>query len=518
MAQVTQFGEREESTIYFCNPHRLKMIFETPDSTDQMDGSLSHMRDYILMTKPKNVTFKWIAYPGVGEKINGTDGYTGCTGLVQSGRADLMTYLLHYPVDMVNVSQGQVFYEDRYGYIGSFPFAKFEPFNVAKIFSSFDTNSWIIIFSLLFIFRLLIFINFKLLLKYYPLKFQSIRRQNYTFRVLVHFIEKGRIEDNTVTLKAIWFLLTLFSFFSIYIFYGLTKTGSVMSKPPLIFEDYDHLIKQNIMPTLLSVNQELFTKPGSPEYKLWTWARANFAESELIVGTENRTEQIAKCAIETGNYKRVSFAISFLLNIIRTTMCDFMARGGKEGFQKVLGFLKSAYTSLQKEELRLKNSQFQVYIKYPKSMKSQMLQVVYSQNSPYQHHMQIQSVKLFEHGFIHRERKNLDDINIAKFVLTDFEFVFGSNKIDRHMKHICMQSSPVGEERSADQISVIPLVAMRTCFEVFLFSIFISSIYFIREWLIFLNLKSHLNNRPRSKDSAAMYGLKDTSFSPLEFG
>ena len=480
MAESLVSFEREEATVYICNPNKLPGFFETPHLTSEASGMFSHINDYYLqMSRPLNLSVKWIAYPGLGSRVNGSEAYTGCIGLIQKGMADGMIYLVEYPLNIVNLSQGHVFYDDRYGYMGSFPFAKFEPFNVAKIFSSFDTETWLAILFLLLIFRLLIYINFKFLLKYYPLEFQSVHRNHYSFRILAHFIEKGRIEDTTATLKATWILLTLFSFFSITIFGGLIKTGSVMSKPPLLFLNYQDLMKHNVKPTVFVDDRRVMAKPGTPEFKLWTWATSRFSERELVI-VNHEMDQFVKLAFETVSYQRVLFGISFLMKILLSTMCDFMARGGEQGYEPVFRFAQSSSSNPEVRKLKLKDKKFQGYIEYPQSLKPHMTQMIYSKNSPYAHFTRPVMAKLLEYGFVLRERNSLDETNVAS-ILMDLDSVFDGKKVDRQLKQACMQSIPVDEERDADQLSMIPLVALKTCFEVFFACTIISSIYFLHE-------------------------------------
>ena len=159
-----------------------------------------------------------------------------------------------------------------------------------------------------------------------------------------------------------------------------------------------------------------------------------------------------------------------------------MSRGGDEGLQRIVDVMQSMMLGPSSEKLKLNEKKLQVYIKYPKSMQSHLLQLIYSQNSPYAQMARRPMTKLMEYGFVLRERKRCDEQNIAS-VLVDQTLIFGE-KIDRGLRQACMQSIPVDEERDADQLSMVPLVAIRTCFTIFLICIYISSVFYIRERLM----------------------------------
>ena len=87
-------------------------------------------------------------------------------------------------------------------------------------------------------------------------------------------------------MKALWVLLTVFSFLSITIFSGLINTGLVLSETSLIFDSYEKMMERNITPTFYKIMtaEKSFSEAGqdSPEHKLWTWARERFSRDQMV--------------------------------------------------------------------------------------------------------------------------------------------------------------------------------------------------------------------------------------------
>ena len=85
-------------------------------------------------------------------------------------------------------------------------------------------------------------------MKYNSQKYKLVRWRNYTCRILAHFTGDGEIESNDDTMRVTYITLSLFSFLVLAVFRNLMKTGLVVPMPPLIFENYDDLIKYNVKP------------------------------------------------------------------------------------------------------------------------------------------------------------------------------------------------------------------------------------------------------------------------------
>ena len=110
-----------EKKTFFCSPAKVPMFLETEDGSSEVKGLFAPMMNLYLdvLAKKCNETIKFIAYPGFGDKGTNSNVFTGCFGQVQRGEADTIFSLVDYPMDMVNISQGHVLFDDRIGYIGA---------------------------------------------------------------------------------------------------------------------------------------------------------------------------------------------------------------------------------------------------------------------------------------------------------------------------------------------------------------------------------------------------------------
>ena len=464
--------------FYICNPVKVPLIWETRHLTDETSGKFKHLGGYIDFFKWPNFTSKWIAYPGIGERISQSDAFTGCIGQLQRGESDFMFYMKEYPSDIENVTQGHVTVEQAIGYIGSFHFAEFRPFTFENEFASFDLATWMTILSFLIFLRLFIAIKLRMMRRFYRRTARKIRRKDYTYRVLAHFSRKGEIESNTVTMKATWMVLSLFSFFMFTIFCNLMGTGLVMSKPPLIFENYDDLIKYNVKLTFakqLTVHHIFANaKAGTPEHKLWMWATKQASPDEMVLDTDFNT-LLAK-AIETANYQRVFVSMEAVLRMVRTSVCHSLASGDTQMYKKLLG-IANEIPGMNK----IKDNHYQTYIRYPKSLKPQMMQIIYSKYGTFNDQIHAQLRKIFERGFWRREETIISTSSMTS-VMIDERALFGQNKIDHDLEHDCMQSIPVVENKSADELSFVTFESLKTSLAILLGCILISSIFYLYEF------------------------------------
>lgn len=448
---------KDDSTIYICSPVEQRTLLETPHMTSKIYGVFAYLlEDYYEFVRIRNLTIRWIAYPGVGERIGNTDSYTGCIGLMQSGLAEGMLYPLEYPVDMENVTQGYLLMDDRKGFMGSFPLAKFKPFDFLGTFSSFNLLTWFIIFVLLFLFRFFMYIHLQLEKKFNP--HAKKRTRDAMFRIFSHFSGRGQIEmeeSEALSVKVLWILLTIFSFLCITIFSGLMNTGLVVSKPPLTFKSYEHLMKYNVKPSffdqLILHRHFIHAEPGTPEHKLMTWSQRRFQKDDLIVKV--RVLSLMEVTVETVNYERVLFAMESLLKVVRVTLCDLLARAHMKGIDN--------FKDLHPRIKDMKAFKFQSYIQYPPSLKTQVMQMIISKTNRFSDYFNSIVFRVRENGLLNKRYSQVTGTAIVH-PLGGAEF-WGS-KTDVELKETCLQSTLVPDNKSADELSVVTFASMQTCY------------------------------------------------------
>ena len=488
---------RENSTLYICSTTHVPKLFETPHMTDKAHGLFgSLVKDLIDVSYYYNVSFKWVAYPGIGERIGHSNAYSGCIGQVQSGQSDTAIYMIDYPSEIVNVTQGHVFFEETIGWIGAFPFVEYTPFNFAETFAAFDSTTWLIILALLILFRIFVGIKLKMLRKFYPPEERRIRRNNYTHRIVTHFTGNGEIESNTVTMKLTWMLLSLFSFFTICIFGGLMQTGLVLTKQPLIFESYDEMMARGIKPTFYEgvYGHTEFSKaePGTSEHKLWSWTTKRYNESVYLRKLADFGPGALRDGADVTNFRRIFFSATSLLTMWQIAVCDTMARGGKYGFEKLLPMQRGFVN----EEDMVQDSKWQVYTRRAKSIGSKLMQFVYNHKTPFVHIINPFLKRIVEHGiFTHALGTAITDYNVILSFLPD-KSMLGEEKIDFALKEACIESTIADHERNADELSFVTLNSMKSCFEILLIPVALALTFFAYEWAMMNIFKRKRRVRP----------------------
>ena len=455
------------------------MFVETRDKSSKVDGLFGgKINLYLnLVAKESNVTIKFMAYHGFGDKATDSDAYNGCFGRVQRGEAETIFAMVDYPMDIVNVSQGHVLFDDRIGFVGSFPQVKFEPYDFTCTIASFDVAIWMTIIAFLILFRIFIWIKLKLTVEFYSPQDKLLRRGDYTYRTLAHFTTDGEIESNDNTMKVTYITLTYFSFLVITMFSNLINTGLVVSRPPLIFENYDDLIKYNVRPSFMDQLYDFryfkYAKPGTEENKFWTWAVEKFSEKKIM--TVPDPGNFIHVAFGVANQKRVFFSSINIIRPLRWTMCNFLSRKEKD--------LKSATGALGALGVKdqLNGLSFQSYIRFGKNMKWMTKQIIFKKDSKHTQFIVNLIARVVEHGHIVYIREGIQKTNMVQQVV-NIDVILG--KVDpsrRIFTENCLSSQPQDVERTADEMSIVTFSSLRTFLKIMFACLFIAFLFLALE-------------------------------------
>ena len=459
--------------MLLCSPAKIPMFLETENGSFEAKGLFGALVNlYIKFTSKKyNTTIKFVAYPGFGDKETSSDAYSGCFGQVQRGEADSIFSLVDYPMNIVNISQGHVLFDDRIGYIGGYPQVEFQPYNFTGTFSSFSVPIWSVVIAFLVLFRILIWIKFKLTVKYYSPEQKKIRRRNYTYRILAHFTGDGEIESNDDTMRVTYITLSLFSFLVLAVFRNLMKTGLVVSMPPLIFENYDDLIKYDIIkPTFMDQLYDFryfkYAEAGTEEKKLWIWAVEKFGEEEIM--TVPTPLNFIDVGLQVANQKRVFFSSLDVLRASLSTMCKLLSRKeqGLKSAIKALGFK------------RLSKMSFQIYLRFGKNMKWMTKQLILSERSKYSNVFVQIKTRALEHGHIVYIRRGMEKTNLLEQFPVLNDLLGKADPLRRIVAEKCLSSQPQDEERTAHEMSVVTFYSLHALIKI-LFYLFIAAFFLL---------------------------------------
>ena len=262
-------------------------------------------------------------------------------------------------------------------------------------------------------------------------------------------------------MKALWMLLTVFSFLSITIFSGLINTGLVLSETPLIFDSYEKMMEKNVKPTFLKymspMKYFIRAREGTPEHKLWTWAKERFPLDHMLRDIDVDTAM--KNVIDGAYQKRVFFVLGIGAEVFRTSMCDTFAKAGETGFKKLSMFFPPEHRSLPWKR--------QVYIRYSDTLKTTMLQTVHSPKSRFTNALRSFLSRMREHGIVeHLVKKQFKENNFLAQLIP--KTLLDNQRTDFVLREACRQTIINDGERSVDEMSTVTLDCFKTCLQIFM--------------------------------------------------
>lgn len=404
----------EKIEFSICNPFKIDIFMETANYTSEMHGFLANFfNPYFDYIKSKNFSIKFIAYPGIGEEIDEFGHYSGCLGHLQSGEADIIIAEIDYPQPVENISQGYLLFDEKIGFSGSFPTPSVSKLTqVTSIFNTFSVKIWMVIFSTLVAFRFLVWLKVKV---------DKTRRRLFNSRsepsfsqMVIHFAGYGSIEDNGAFMKIIFFTLTIFSFIIMAIFNGLVNTDNVVIKPPRLFESFDDLMENNIVPIFINQSYEMLyfknSPVGSKQRNFWDWAvNQKFDEKAMIKNTETRA--IFEGSKDVMQYKSILVTGENIINALSASGCDFAGRD--------LDKIKTMAKTIGMDASFATTAQYQIYARYefePK-LKSLVLGKNAIENKKFAKILKDIYSKLMQHGHAVYGQNLVSNIKLVDLVM-----------------------------------------------------------------------------------------------------
>lgn len=483
--------EREPGNIYLCNPQSMQLILETQHMTGVVSGYYKDFADgfVTVVEQMTNASVKFIAYPGVGELTANSTRATGCFGLLQSGQVDLMTAPTDYPsIIGDNVTQGYILYDMRVGYLSSFPPLTYAPFQFIETFKSFGVFSWFVTLFVLLLMRLIILMKRKLIPNQSAQLLHFRRKQDDTYRVMVHLMNYGAIESKGCTMRVLFIVLTLFSFFTVMQYQNLIKTGLVVATPPKIFNTYEDLMRHGAKPVFLKAFSDYknfkFAPETSGEKKFWNWAVKRFGEDKLTI--EASASALIANSVRVGAHRIVVIAQEFILGWIRSTMCNVFTKSD----QKLGAMVKFYNESYHDLEVEANGFRHQIYFRYPPGLPTKVMQILVSLSTPYARFLKKFAAHMLEHGHIAYGYKTAVESDLADELVPG---AFGPSLLEKlSVKDECLQEKPVEDREIEDGSFAIDLNSLGSCVLMYtslnMFSLFV---------LIYETCRRSVTNRKR---------------------
>ena len=111
-----------EKNIVACAPIVLPFFLDL--TNNKVTGFFApYVNTYLeVIEKVLNATaLIHVSKTGLGERIGDSDSYDGCLGELQRGEADIIGQAMNYPLNIVNVSQGFIAFDEQVAFSGVFP-------------------------------------------------------------------------------------------------------------------------------------------------------------------------------------------------------------------------------------------------------------------------------------------------------------------------------------------------------------------------------------------------------------
>lgn len=299
---------------------------------------------------------------GIGDRINNSDFYNGCLGKMQSGQADIIASGMNYPLDVVNVSQGLIFLDEKTSFVGAFerPVAN-KPADFARSVYAFDWSVYLLIvvylimFTIFFRIRRIVIIRLfascsrakrwnncqrekarKALLK----KIKNQIKSPTLCDVIRHYIRSNFMQPGSIYSRVLVITIGSFSFITFACLNSRLNTELVIPTKVNIYDTYDQIMQAGVRPMFLkgtSYFQDFKNaKDGFQAKKLWHWAEEKFGSNQLLV--EFNTAKFQSYAAQVVLGESLVFIGEFLGKNSKMVLCDLLDRENADSLLNIKRF------------------------------------------------------------------------------------------------------------------------------------------------------------------------------------
>ena len=340
-----------EKKIVACVPVVLPFFLDL--NNNKVTGLFAtYVNSYLEVVKKEfnATTMIHVSKTGLGDRIGDSDSYDGCLGELQRGEADIIGQAMNYPLDIVNVSQGFILFDERVAFSGVFPRPdSVKAADLARSIYVFEWPIYLVIFFYLVLFAVVFKIRCYMRMKiqksiilargdtsmqkklvqalHRRIERRSKRSPGFS-DIVRHFAQTNFIEEDSYFVAVITTVLTLFSFFILAYFNNLLNTDLVIPNKAKMYENYDELMENNVKPMFLvgmSYHEDLkYAKEGSKGKLFWDWAVRKFGEKNLFSLPE--LQYFGDHLFDIANSQKVLFASHIMGMLFRSSVCDVLDR------------------------------------------------------------------------------------------------------------------------------------------------------------------------------------------------
>lgn len=431
-------SSKEKFQVKICIPASLPAMLES--NNNQLQGVFAPQASHHLESIAKFFNTTYIidsSYPGLGNKINSSEIYTGCLGKLQNGQADVISVAMDYPSDIINVSQGFIIFDEKVSFMGAFarPDAS-KPADFTKSLKAFDLTIYLLVIVYLIIFAVVIEVRRKIVIKLVVSIISEKKRTKIIcpgslvlsgsvkrrikdvhfrsigfFDIIRHYIRSNFIQVDSFFINCCTFILTLFSFFTFVYLNSRISTELVIPENAKMYKNYDEIMEAGVKPVFLegmSYYKDLkFAPEGSKGKIFWNWAVDKFGEKNLFIETGHMNWAINCVDGLLGEI--LIFSGEVITSTMKTTSCDMLGRPLKR-----LMAMTEAIRPVKVDWDQYEDSQ--AYIRTDESAKSVIKSLVIGrdilQSKKYYLIAKFLFSRMFEYGLFQGEIKKTKESNI----------------------------------------------------------------------------------------------------------
>lgn len=471
----------DRNEVRACNPAKFEGLLETSPGSHKFAGGLSTItnRYLFMMAETVNITPVFDGtYPGVGSRIGDSDFYDGCLGQLQRGETDIMVAGMDYPVDLVNVTKGMIFLEEKTAFIGVFPRPQANNIaDFARSIYSFHWSVYLLILIFLLIFNILFEIRHRIIIYmsrpitirkkkksvsfYVPLNDEKVLENDASRRITIlniirHYLRASFIEANSSVVAVLIMVLNIFSFVIFAYLNSLLNTDLVVPEKVIMHTSYDEMMKTNVKPIFVkgtSYYEDLKFAPEESKSKLfWNWAVAKYGEENLL--SELNHDAFMKF-VEFLKGDIIILTGEKWLQASKIIGCDFLGRSIERLIGLCKSWMKFRYNFGQFDFYKF--SEAQIYIKSDESATKKIKELILGkrviESKELFSKMKLIFKRCFEFGFFDQIMRS-SSIQQMSNSLAEFTQAVGPPAPERsEIKHICLDhNSPFPKTPRVDRV------------------------------------------------------------------
>lgn len=318
-------------TLRLCQPIDFPFLLSYVGGTRFAGFFSSYLTDFLThFTRNSNLTLEVQENRGLGSRINSsTDMYDGCLGMIQRNDSDILMMFADYPLEVVDVTQGDLFTDSVIQFISFSQLTKEQSVGqMLSCFQSLSLNLWLLIGVTITVVYSLMKLRTICLTRFFRRRCSRRRNHYYLYHILAHITRLGKIKDGGCFNKLLFLSLSIPSLVLIHYICMMIKADLVIEKEPDIYKSYDDLITNQVTLSFYRGNEHekyfKFAPDGSKEKILWQQTLSKFNEDETLFRAGDEVQKLFDRARRIITRKEVIITDNTLSPMYRVFMCQLL--------------------------------------------------------------------------------------------------------------------------------------------------------------------------------------------------